>query len=70
MIYKYFVKKSATHKETVINFENQQLVEELTITVIGKFETCKVYSFLKNIWSAGLADMELINKFNIRIQFF
>ena len=41
-----------------------QLAEELHKPVIRKFEKRTVYSgFKDNIWSADLADMQLINKF-------
>ena len=39
MFYKYFDKKytgTSTHTGTGINFENQQLAEELNKTIIGK----------------------------------
>ena len=72
-------KKPAAHKETGIDFENQptsdlaiwQLLEEFHKSIVRKFQKIKVYaSFKDNIWSAGLADMQLINKWNQRIRFF
>ena len=44
---------------------NKELVEELHKPIIRKFENQKVnLSFIDNIWTAGLADMELISQFN------
>ena len=76
MVYKRFDKKfaathankSATHKVTGINSENQQIVKltnELHIPIIRKFRQGKVYSYFKdNIWDADLADIQLISKYN------
>ena len=45
--------------------QNQQLAEELHKPIIKKFKKTKVYSAFKdNIWSADLADMQLISKLN------
>ena len=45
--------------------QNEQLAEELHKPIIRKSEKRKVYSAFKdNIWSADLADMQLISKFN------
>ena len=45
---------------------NQQLAEELHQPIIRKFEKRKACSsFKENIWSADLADMQLISKNNI-----
>ena len=46
MVYKFFDKKSLTHKRTGINSENQQLVDELHKPIIMKFKKRKVYPFL------------------------
>ena len=44
---------------------NKELAEELHKTIIKKFEKIKVHSpVIENIWSAYLADMQLIFKFN------
>ena len=46
--------------------KNQQLAEELHKPIIRKFKRIKVYESVKdNIWGANLADMQLINKFNM-----
>ena len=46
---------------------NQELAEELHKPIIRKFEKIKVQSsFNDSIWSADLADMKLISKFNKR----
>ena len=50
--------------------ENKELSEELHKSIIKKFEKWKVYSsFTDNIWSADLADMQLLSKFNKGIRF-
>ena len=44
---------------------DQELAEELHKPNIRKFEKRKVHSsFIDNIWSADLADMQLKSKFN------
>ena len=45
-------------------------IEELNKAIIRKFEKRKLYSsFEDNIWSADLADMQLICKYKKRFQF-
>ena len=45
--------------------QNVQLAEELHKPIIKKFKKRKVYSSFKdNIWSAHLADIQLMSKFN------
>ena len=49
--------------------QNEQLAEELHKPIIRKLKK-KVYSAFKdNIWGAGLADMQLISKFNNGFRF-
>ena len=49
---------------------NKALAEELNKPIIRKFKKQKVYSsFIDNIWGTGLADMQLISKFNKGIRF-
>ena len=44
---------------------NQQLTEELNKPVTRKFEKQKVHlSFVDKIWSADLANMQIIKRFN------
>ena len=53
--------KSAINGETI---SNQQLAEELHKSITRKFEKQKITSSFKdNIWSADLADMQLISKY-------
>ena len=48
----------------------EQLAEELHEPIIKKFKKRKVYSSFKdNIWSADLADMQSISKFNKGIRY-
>ena len=65
MVYKSFEKKSkgAGIKNEIK--ENQQLANELHKPIIRKFKIRRVYSSFKdNIWGAGLADMQIISKYN------
>ena len=49
---------------------NEQLVKELHKSFIRNFKIRTVYSrFRDNIWGAGLADMQLISKFNKGFRF-
>ena len=44
---------------------NQQLAEEIQITIIKTFEKWNLHSsFIGNIRDADVADMQLISKFN------
>ena len=67
MVHKFFNERT---KESGINNKenlliNLQLAEELHKPIIKKFKRRKVYSSFKdNIWSADLADMQLISKYN------
>ena len=74
MVYKFFDKKSAEsgvkHVNTKITPQNQQLAEELHKRIIRKFEKRKVHAAFKdNIWSADLADMQLLSRYNKGIRF-
>ena len=67
MVYKFFDKKS---KGSGINEPNYQLANELHKPIIRKFKKRKVYSlFRDNIWGVDLADMQLLSKYNKRIQY-
>ena len=49
---------------------NKELAEELHKLIIRKFEKRKVRSsFIDNIWSADLANMQFISKFNEGFRF-
>ena len=70
MFYKFFDKKSKGGGVNIPLEFNKQLAEELHKPIIGKFKKIKVYSgFKDNVWSADLADMQLIIKFNKRFIF-
>ena len=74
MVYKFFDKKSAEsgvkHVNTKITPQNQQLAEELHKPIIRKIGKRKVHaSFKDNIWSADLADMQLLSRYNKGIRF-
>ena len=61
MVYKYISRSGM--KNQVIS--NRELAEELHKPIIRKSNKRKVHSpFIDNIWSADLADMQLISKFN------
>ena len=50
---------------------NKELDKELHKPIIRKFKKRKVHlSFIENIWSAHLPDMQLISKFDKRIHYF
>ena len=68
MAYKFFDKKSFHKNE---NMSNKELDKELHKPIIRKFKKRKVHlSFIENIWSADLADMQLISKFDKGIHYF
>ena len=70
MVLIFFDKKTSgrTVKHKIIS--NKELAQELHRPIIRKFEKRKVHSsFIDNIWSVDLADMQLISKFNIRLRF-
>ena len=73
MVYKFFDKKSrgSGHSlQVATNNENIQLADERHKPIIRKFKKRKVYSsFRDNIWSADLADMQLLSKFNKGFRF-
>ena len=70
MVCKFFDKKTSGKDVKYENIPEQQLAEELHKPIIRKFEKRKVNSsFIDNIWSADLADMQLISKCNKGIRF-
>ena len=66
MVYKCFDKNTSSS-----NIKNEKYdKKELHKSIIRKIEKREVKSrFIDNIWSADLADMQLINKFNKGIRF-
>ena len=70
MVYKFFDKKSKGSGIKNEIKQNQQLAEELHKPIIRKFKKIEMYSAFKdNIWSAHLADMQLISKFDKGFRF-
>ena len=82
MVYKFFDKKSALLADKsakgsgVIELtnksvsQNHQLAEELHKPIIRKFKKRKIHVVFKDIiWSADLADMQLISRYNKGIRF-
>ena len=79
MVYKFFDKKSTSLTDkptegsgvnTKLTLQNQQLAEELHKPIIKKFEKRKVHAAFKdNIWSADLADMQLLSRYSKGIRF-
>ena len=70
MVYKFFDKKNSGSGIKNENMSDQQLAEELCKAIITKFNKRKVHSpFIDNICSAGLAEMQLIGKFNKGLRF-
>ena len=66
MVYKFFDKKSdGSATFTPITLESQRLINELNKLIIRKFNKRCGYSYFRdNIWSADLADEQLISKYN------
>ena len=75
MVYKFFKKKSkeseiAVNNNNENNKQNIQLAKELHKPIIKNFKRKTVYSgFKDNIWSADLAHVQLISKFNKGFRF-
>ena len=78
MVHNFFDKKTAGSGVTTLANksatksipQNEQLAEELYKPIIRKFKKEKVYSAFKNyIWSADLADVQLISKLNEEFRF-
>ena len=70
MVYKFFDKKSSNDVVKSEIITKQEIAEKLHKLIIRKIEKQKVNSFLKNnIWSAGLANMQLISTFNKGFRF-
>ena len=64
-VYRIFDKKSKGNGVNIPLKFNEQLAEEFHKPIITTFKTITVYSrFKDNIWSADLADMQLISKFH------
>ena len=57
---------NSTYTGRRINFENQQLTEELHKPIIIRFKKRKV-SFKDNVRGADVADIKLLNKYDKRI---
>ena len=69
MVYKFFDKKTAGSSIKSMQ-QIEKLAEEVHKPIIRKFKKRKVYSAFKdNLWSADLADMQLISKFNKGFRF-
>ena len=71
MVYKFFDKKSeVSGVNTKLAPQNQQLAEKLHKPIIKKFKKRKIHAAFKdNIWSADLADMQLLSRYNKGIRF-
>ena len=72
VVYKFFNERTKgsgiNNKDNLL--VNSQLAEELHKPIIKNFKRRKVYSSFKgNIWGAGLADMQLISKYNKGIRY-
>ena len=69
MVYKFFDKKTTGSGINSMP-QNEQLAGELHKPIIRKFKNRKVHATFKyNIWSADLADLQLISKFNKGFRF-
>ena len=68
MLLKFFDKKSKG--SGIKSMLNQQLANELHKPIIRKCKKRRVYSSFKdNLWGVGLADMQLISKYNKGIRY-
>ena len=70
MVYEFFDENisNGTVKTEVIS--SKELAEELQKPIIRKSEKRKVHlPYIINVWSADLADVQLISKFNKRFRF-
>ena len=71
MVYRFFDKRSKRSSVNIPLKFNKELAEELHKPIIRNFKKRTVYSrFKDNIWGAGLADMQLITKFNKGFRFY
>ena len=69
VVYKFDKKSKGSAIKNEIK-ENQLLANELHKPIIRKFKKRKVnYSFKDNIWGDGLADMQLISKYNKGVRY-
>ena len=70
MVYKFFNEKSKGSGVNIPLKFNEQLAEKLHKPIIRNFKERTVYSgFKDNVWSADLADMQLISKFKKGFRF-
>ena len=70
MTHKFFDKKTSGGTVKNENISNQELAGELHKPIIKKIKTRKVQLlFIDNIWSADIANIQLICKFDKRIRF-
>ena len=70
IVYKFLIKRLQVEQIKMKFYSNKELAVELHKPIIGKFKKRKVHSpFIDNIWSADLADMQLISRFNKGIRF-
>ena len=70
MVSKFFDKKTSGSDTKNEIISSKELAEELHKPIIRKFKRIKVRStFIDNIWSADLADMQVTIKFNERFRF-
>ena len=70
MIYKFFDKKSKGSGVNIPLEFNEQLAKELHKPILRNFKKRTVHPGSKdNIWSADLADIQLISKFNNGFRF-
>ena len=66
----FLIKKTSGRTVKIENISYKELAEELHKPVIKKFKKRKVQShFVDNVWSANLADMQLISNFNKGFRF-
>ena len=70
MVYEFFDENISNGTVQTEVISSKELAEELQKPIIRKSEKRKVHlPFIVNIWSADLADVQLISKFNKRFRF-
>ena len=70
IFYEKFSAGAIISKQQLAQKLYKPFIEELNKAIIREFEKWKLcYSFEDNIWSADLADMQLICKYKKRFQF-
>ena len=64
------IKRTSSSGTKNKNISNKEVSEELHKSIIKKVKKRKAQlTFIDNVWGAGLSDVQLLSKLNIRIRF-